>query len=133
MRSFRKYPSNYVKAGRENRRYSNYYGAAARDDIGQYISEMYRGEIISKRMKDDSKSYGLKRVAEDYLASGKPFSPDNFDEGETLDLWYILEALEGMCYNDEAVEVADGFYYIGSYDDWRTDMLAQEQLAVMDF
>ena len=47
-------------------------------------------------------------------------------------MYTILGALEGMCHDNQACEVADGFYYVGSYADWRNDNEAKAQLADLE-
>lgn len=114
----------YIKSD-ENSHERYYFGKEARNDIGQNLSEMYPGWIISKRIVDEKEPFSLQSIAEDYVAKGK-------EAKETVDLYYILEALEGMCHNNEAVEVRDGFYYIGSYNDWKNDKEAHKNLAELE-
>lgn len=112
-----------------------YFGKSERDLFGQFIKECFDGWVISKRMAHSDEEFGLQGVA-DLLAAKYPrycggtYSVQFGSETEEadFDLYTILGALEGMCYNDEAVEVADGFYYVGTYQDWQNDAEAQEFL-----
>lgn len=114
--------NSYIKSEDETSPKRFYFGKEARDDIGSNLSDMYKGWIISKRLVDENKPYSLKSVAADYIDQGK-------EAKDIVDLYYILEALEGMCHNNEAVEVSDGFYYVGSFNDWKNDKEAREKLA----
>lgn len=114
-----------------------YFGKSERDAFGYYISETCPGWIISKRIShcEAGEEFSLQGVA-DLLASKYPeycsgtytVKFGNESEEEEFSLYTILGALEGMCYNNEAVEIADGFYYVGSYQDWKNDIEAQNSL-----
>jgi len=103
-----------------------YFGKDERDLFGRFIADLCDGWVISKRVShcDAGEEFSLASVAE-LLKQECP----ECDEGqEEFDLYTVLGALEGMCHNNEAVEVADGFYYVGSYQDWHTDVDAQNRL-----
>lgn len=114
-----------------------YFGKSERDLFGSLISEACPGWIISKKVADCDarKDYSLVEVANMLSAlypeqcSGS-YTVTFGTESETAEfnLFTILGALEGMCYNNEAVEVADGYYYVGSYADWHNDKEAQAEL-----
>lgn len=118
-------------------RFDFYFGKSERDLFGKLITDNCKGWIISKRIyhSKEGAEFSLQGVA-DLLAQKYPeqcggsYTMTFGDESQTedFDLYTILGALEGMCYNDEAVEVADGFYYVGSYADWENDKGAQEEL-----
>jgi len=114
-----------------------YFGKSERDAFGYYISEACSGWIISKRIShcEAGEEFSLQGVADllaskypDYCSGTYTVKFSNESEEEEFSLYTILGALEGMCYNNEAVEVADGFYYVGSYQDWKNDIEAQEEL-----
>ena len=114
-----------------------YFGKSERDAFGYFITETCSGWIISKRIAhcEAGEEFSLQGVA-DLLTSKYPnycsgtytvkFGSES--EEHEFSLYTILGALEGMCYNNEAVEVADGFYYVGSYQDWKNDIGAQNRL-----
>jgi len=114
-----------------------YFGKSERDLFGNLISEACPGWIISKKVVDcdAGKDFSLAGVA-DTLAKMYPeqcsgsYTVTFGTESETAEfnLFTILGALEGMCYNGEAYEVADGYYYVGSYADWHSDKEAQAEL-----
>lgn len=86
--------------------YSGYFGAASRDKYGAKIDEAYHGKIITKRLDkagDKYPSIGLRVIMEEL---GIPPST-------------TVKALEGMCYNNEACEINDSEYFVGSYDEYR--------------
>ena len=101
------------------------FGNSERQDIGEDIILLFSGKIISKRMRDNNTPYGLKAVAD--AISNKFCSIYEHIECN-VDIYYVLRALEGMCYHNEACEVADGFYYVGSYEQWNTDNEAHQEL-----
>lgn len=122
----------YIKSAR-----NWYFGKDERELIGDLISDMFPGWIISKRVVDENQKYSLTGVAkvlkETYPERCTNYSLNFGSEPESMefDLYTVLSALEGMCQNDEAVEVADGFYYVGSYQDWQLDGDAHDELAVL--
>lgn len=122
----------YIKSAR-----NWYFGKDERELIGDLISDMFPGWIISKRVADENQKYSLTGVAkvlkETYPERCTNYSLNFGSEPESMefDLYTVLNALEGMCQNDEAVEVADGFYYVGSYQDWQLDGDAHDELAVL--
>lgn len=86
--------------------YSEYFGAASRNKYGAKIDEAYHGKTITKRIDkamDRYPSIGLRVVQEEL---GIPPST-------------TVKALEGMCYNNEACEINDSEYFIGSYQEYR--------------
>lgn len=85
---------------------SDYYGAASARKYGDKISSLYNGQIISKRI-DDTNSNGPKVVGLKTAA-----------RAVGTQIHQILNALEGMCYEDRACEIDDSHYFIGSYEDW---------------
>lgn len=123
----------YIRAARSD----IYFGKSERDLFGELISKTCSRWIISKRVYhlDEGAEISLQAVA-DLLAKEYPdqcggtyiITFGNDSQTEEFDLYAVLAALEGMCYNDEAVEVADGFYYVGSYADWQKDAGSQEEL-----
>lgn len=88
--------------------WEEHYGAASARKYGDKIIELYSGTIISKRIddKDDNgpEIFGLRAVAR---AVG-------------TQIYQILNALEGMCYENRACEVTDSYYFIGSWNEWET-------------
>lgn len=123
----------YIRAFRGD----DYFGKSERDVCGDLITKLCHGWLISKRMSDDSKPFSLRGVAK-FLQEEYPDRCTTYElkwgsetQEEEFDLYTVLGALEGMCYNNEAVEVADGFYYVGSYADWKKDADAQARLANM--
>jgi len=121
----------YVRAAR----FDFYFGKSERDLFGKLISEAFPGWIISKRIVDTEEEFSLASVA-DKLKEMYPqqcgdtytITLGNESQTEEFDEYAILGALEGMCHNGEACEVADGFYYVGSYADWHNDKDAQNEL-----
>ena len=89
--------------------FSKYFGEASRNKYGTKIDEAYHGKIITKQLakiRDRYPSIGLKVVQDEI---GLPPST-------------TISALEGMCYNNEACEINDSEYFIGSYaeyNNWR--------------
>lgn len=85
--------------------YSEYFGAASRDKYGAQLDKAYHGKIITKRLNEARNSYpaiGLKVIQDDLGLS--PFT--------------VIKALEGMCYNNEACEINDSEYFVGSWDEY---------------
>lgn len=85
---------------------SEYFGAASRNKYGAKIDEAYHGKTITKRIdkaNDQYPSIGLRVVQEEL---GIPPST-------------TVKALEGMCYNNEACEINDSEYFVGSYEEYR--------------
>lgn len=118
-------------------RYDPYFGKSEREAFGYFITECCKGWIISKRVYhcDAGVEFSLQGVADllaerypDYCSGTYVVKFGNEEQVEDFDMFTILGALEGMCYNNEAVEVADGFYYVGSYTDWQNDDEAQDEL-----
>ena len=114
-----------------------YFGETERDLFGNLIASACPGWIISKRVhhSEAGEEFSLQGVA-DLLADmypqqcGGTYVVEFGNESEECDfnLYTVLGALEGMCHNGEAVEVADGYYYVGSYLDWENDKEAQYEL-----
>lgn len=73
-----------------------YFGKQAYEKYGDMISEELSGMVISKRISDDGKPGSLKTEAENL----------------GIDMWDLLEALEGMCYNGKAQEISDYQYKV---------------------
>ena len=118
-------------------RYDSYFGKSERDAFGDLITKCCKGWIISKRIYhcDAGEEFSLQGVADllaerypDYCSGTYVVKFGNDEQIEEFSLFTILGALEGMCNNNEAVEVADGFYYVGSYSDWENDIEAQNNL-----
>ena len=115
----------------------DYFGKEERDLCGDLITKMFKGWVISKRKSDLTKTYGLDHVSkllkQHFPDRCKPYISTwrTTAEEKDFNLYTILRALEGMCSEDEAVEVADGFYYVGSYSDWEKDTKAQSELNIM--
>lgn len=82
----------YIKSNRDD----GYFGQVMRDKYADLIKENYSGQTISKRVDMDDQPGGLKYEA-DQLG---------------IDMYDLLECLEGMRYNREAVEIEDGVYRI---------------------
>lgn len=90
--------------------FSEYFGAASRNKYGAMIDKAYHGKVITKRLDKATHQYpaiGL-RVVQTEL--GIPPST-------------TVKALEGMCYNNEACEINDSEYFVGSYEEYRGDSL----------
>jgi len=90
--------------------FSEYFGAASRNKYGAKIDEAYHGKVITKRLdkaRDRYPSIGL-RVVQEELG----ISPST-----------TVKALEGMCYNNEACEINDSEYFVGSYEEYRGSSL----------
>lgn len=122
----------YVKAFRDGW----YFGKEEAELFGDLITDLCSGWVISKRAYhcDNGEEFSLSGVA-DLLQSNYPdrcvpytlhFGSETQDMD--FDMFSILGALEGMCHNNKACEVADGFYYVGSYQDWKNDIEAQNNL-----
>lgn len=115
----------------------DYFGKDERELCGDLITKMFKGWVISKRKSDLTKSYGLdfisKLLKQSFPDRCKPYISNFRSTAEEKDfnLYTVLKALEGMCSENEAVEVADGFYYVGSYSDWENDVNAQNKLNLM--
>ncbi len=91
-----------------NSTWEDYYGKFAYDKYGDRIANIFQKQIISKRLDDLDKDYhdeviGLRAAAKHI--------------GTTTSM--ILQALEGMCYNNKAYEFDDSHYFVGSYGDWK--------------
>jgi len=85
--------------------FSEYFGASSRNKYGAQIDEAYHGQIITKRFDKANDRYpaiGLRAVQEDI---GLPPST-------------TVKALEGMCFNNEACEISDSEYFVGSYEEY---------------
>lgn len=74
----------------------NYFGEAAYNRYGQLIKKNLSGKTVSKR----------KDLGE--LPGGLVYEANQLG----IDMWDLLEALEGMCYNGDAVEIDDSTYKI---------------------
>lgn len=92
-----------------NSSWGDYYGKFAYDKYGSMISNSFQKMIVSKRIDDLDKDYqdgagviGLRAIAKHI--------------GTTTSM--VLQALEGMCYNNTACEIDDSHYFVGSYEDW---------------
>lgn len=86
--------------------FSEYFGAASRNKYGAKIDKAYHGKVITKRLARATDQYpaiGLRVVQEEL---GIPPST-------------TVKALEGMCYNNEACEINDSEYFVGSYKEYR--------------
>lgn len=93
-----------------NSTWSDYFGKFAYDKYGDKIADIFKNRIISKRRDDLDKDYGDEVIG--LRAAAKHI-------GTTTSM--ILEALEGMCYNNKAFEFDDSHYLVftGSYEDWK--------------
>lgn len=90
-----------------NSTWSDYYGKFAYDKYGDIISQKFPDKTVSKRRDeldvDEDDYIGLRVMARKlHTYTGM-----------------ILEALEGMCYNNKAYEFDDSHYFVGSYEDWK--------------
>lgn len=74
----------------------NYFGETAYNKYGQLIKKNLSGKTVSKR----------KDLGE--LPGGLVYEANQLG----IDMWDLLEALEGMCYNGDAVEIDDSTYKI---------------------
>ena len=135
MRKFTKYPSSYVRAGIFSDGW--YFGKDEAELCGDAIRALCDGWIISKRAThcDAEEDFSLVGVAN---LIQKTY-PDLFNstytvrgEEEDFGWWTILGALEGMCHNNKACEVADGFYYVGNHGDWTRDKEAHARLEELE-
>ena len=75
---------------------ADFYGQHARDMYGDLIARNLAGQIVSKRVSDEGTEIGLPDVAERI----------------GIDMWDLLEALEGMRYMGEVIELDDSTYEI---------------------
>ena len=85
----------YIKSNRED----SYFGEVMCRKYGDLVRENLAGMKISKRISDADKPGGIEYEAEQL----------------GMDLFDLIECLEGMCYNGEAKELRDGIYYV--YED----------------
>lgn len=86
------YSSQKIKASHGD----NYFGEAAYNKYGQLIKKNLSGKTVSKR----------KDLGE--LPGGLVYEAGQLGIG----MWDLLEALEGMCYNGDAVEIDDSTYKV---------------------
>lgn len=84
----------YVKASMG--RYDEYFGQTAYRTYGQMVKQKLSGKKISKRVDLGDAPGGLKYEAEKL----------------GMDLYDLLETLEGMCYNGDAREIDDSTYQV---------------------
>lgn len=82
----------YIKSSR----YDNYFGEAAYNKYADIVREGLSGKVVHKRQVGAEEPGGLIYEAN---ALG-------------IDMWDLLECLEGMCYNGEAREISDSEYKI---------------------
>lgn len=82
----------YIKANR----YDDYFGQTAFETYGDKVSEALRGKTVSKRVDTAEEPGGLIYEANKL----------------GMDMWDLLECLEGMCHNDKAREIDDSTYMI---------------------
>lgn len=75
---------------------NDYFGKEMSDKYGDMISEKYAGKTISK----------LKATAA--LPGGLMYEASELD----IDMWDLLLALEGMCYEGRAREIDDCTYKV---------------------
>ena len=73
-----------------------YFGQEMSKKYGDLIADNLAGKTISKRIVDADKPGGIKYEAENL----------------GIDLYDLLEALEGMCYEGRAREIDDSTYRI---------------------
>lgn len=83
----------YVKSNRDD----EYFGQIAYDKYGDMILSKLNGKKISKRRDKAEEPGGL-------IYESKQLG---------IDLWDLLEALEGMCHNGTAREIDDSTYLVG--------------------
>ena len=82
-----------IVASRDDR---DYFGQAAYEKYHDLVRDNLSGVVISKRVSDE----------------GKPGSLLTEAENIGIDMWDLLECLEGMCYNGEAQEISDYQYKV---------------------
>ena len=82
----------YVKSGR----YDDYFGQQKADEFGDLIAERLSRKKISKRVDLANDRGGL-------IYEAKKLG---------IDMWDLLEALEGMCYQGRAREIDDSTYLV---------------------
>lgn len=83
----------YIKSNRDD----EYFGQIAYDKYGDMILSKLNGKKISKRRDKAEEPGGL-------IYESKQLG---------IDLWDLLEALEGMCHNGTAREIDDSTYLVG--------------------
>ena len=93
-----------------NSTWSDYYGKFAYDKYGDIISRKFPDKTVSKRIdeldEDEDDYIGLRVMARKlHTYTGM-----------------VLEALEGMCYNNKAYEFDDSHYFVGSYERYHQDI-----------
>jgi hypothetical protein len=91
-----------------NSTWDDYYGKFAYDKYGDRIANIFQNQIISKRIDDLDKDYSDEVIGLRAAARHIGTTPS-----------MILQALEGMCYNNKAYEFDDSHYFVGSYEDWK--------------
>lgn len=124
------YESTNINASRDDL----YFGQEQADKYGDLICEQLAGKTVSKR-KDKAKEPG-----------GLIYEADKLG----IDMWDLLEALEGLCYQGKASEIDDSTYQVygcgdisddiescdtvnaaqGEYDKW--DELSKKQVRDSD-
>lgn len=82
----------YIKSNR----YDDYYGQTAFETYGDQVSKMLKGQTVSKRVDKAEEPGGLIYEANEL----------------GMDIWDLLECLEGMCHNGKATEIDDSTYMI---------------------
>ena len=75
---------------------THYFGNEAAAKYGDLIAEKLSGKTVSKRRDTAEEPGGLIYEANQL----------------GIDMWDLLEALEGMCYNGDAFEIDDSTYKI---------------------
>jgi hypothetical protein len=106
-------------------KWKDYFGQTERNDIGPDITKLCKGWIISDSGRDVGRPFSTGNVAKLIV---EDFNSKYAHIKCEVDMHMVLRALAGMCFNDEACEVADGLYYVGSIADWRADEAAHEEL-----
>lgn len=82
----------YIKSSR----YDDYFGQEAFERYGDEVSRMLKGKKVSKRKDKAEEPGGLIYEANEL----------------GMDIWDLLECLEGMCYNGKAREIDDSTYLV---------------------
>lgn len=89
--------------------WDNYFGYIDQKKYGNTIIDNFKGWIISKRQDEsnfidyESQVAGLESVSEKL----------------DIPIYSVLGALEGMCHENEACEISDSSYYVGSYSEYK--------------
>lgn len=102
----------YIKSNRDD----EYFGQIAYDKYGDMILSKLNGKKISKRRDKAEEPGGL-------IYESKQLG---------IDLWDLLEALEGMCHNGTAREIDDSTYRVGKIGVKSSTNITSSKTVVID-